>query len=248
MRNRKFLLSLLLFFVMTGTMLCLSPLVNGLSSYLLYPLIYLHSICIDRFRLHDDSDLQRSYDDLLSEHIQLRASVDYYDEIKELVDFQKRYHNEHAIMAQILERYMGQDQQYIIIDKGSRDGVHDRMALVYKDLLIGRVHQVFPLYSKCLLVTDERCKVGAYCAQTKAEGLTKGCNNTDCMSLEYVSHLSAMQKDDLIISSGQGLIFPRGFGVARVVDFSKDDLLYRVICKPLIDIYSLRYCYVVEKS
>jgi rod shape-determining protein MreC len=184
----------------------------------------------------------------LSAHIQLQATADYYDEIEELVEFKKRYADQCVCIAQILERYMGTDEQYVLIDKGSRDGLHDRMVLVYKDMLVGRVHQVFPLYSKCLLITDERCKIGAYCASTKAEGVTKGCNNDDLMTLEYVSHLSAMQEHDLIISSGQGLIFPRGFGIARVVDFSKEDLLYRVSCRALIDIYRLRHCYVLQKS
>lgn len=247
MLNRKLLLSTVLLAVASGAIFCFYPAVQSLSSYIIYPVIYLHSLCIDRYRLHDDSDLQKAYDDLLSAHIQLQATTDYYDQIKELVDFKKRYTDQCIGIAQILERYTGDDEQYVLIDKGSRDGVHDRMVLVHKDMLVGRVHQVFPLYSKCLLITDERCKIGAYCANTKAEGVTKGCNN-DPMTLEYVSHLSTMQERDLIISSGQGLIFPRGFGIARVTDFSKDDLLYHVSCRPLIDICRLRFCCLMEKS
>lgn len=208
----------------------------------------MHHLVIDPYKSHNQTPLQQAYDDLLSAHIQLQATVDYYDDIEEIVAFKKRYDHNAAIVAQVLERYLGDDEQYLLIDKGSRDGVHERMVLVYKDMLVGRVHQVFPLYSKCLLVTDERCKIGAYCAQTKAQGVTKGCNSVDRISLKYVSHLSTVQGQDLIISSGEGLIFPRGFGIARVTDFAKDDLLYRISGKPLIDITALRYCYLIEKS
>ncbi len=247
MLNKKLLLSTLLFVLAGGAAFFLYPAVQYLSSYIVYPVIYLHSLSIDRLRFHDDSDLQKAYDDLLSAHIQLQATADYYDEIKELIDFKNRYTDQCVGIAQILERYIGDDEQYVLIDKGSRNGVHDRMVLVYKDMLVGRVHQVFPLYSRCLLITDERCKIGAYCANTKAEGVIKGCNN-HLMTLEYVSHLASMQEDDLIVSSGHGLIFPRGFGIARVADFSKDDLLYCVSCSPLIDMCRLRFCCLMEKS
>ena len=62
-----------------------------------------------------------------------------------------------------------------------------------------------------------------------------------------MSHLCAIQQDNLIISSGDGLIFPRGFGIARVTNFHKNELVYTVSCKPLVDIHALTYCYVIEK-
>lgn len=224
--------------------------VQTVSSLLVYPVLYLHHKLIDPISCRSNVNpivLQEAYEDLLSAYIQLQATALYHQETEELIAFKRRYDYQ-GMLAQVLQRHLGDDEQYLLIDKGSHDGVHDRMVLVYKDMLVGRVYQVFPLYSKCLLLTDERCKIGASCAQTKAQGVTKGTNHTDLLLLEHVSHVAVMQKGDIILSSGDGLIFPRGFGIAHVTDFHKDDLLYIVSCSPLIDPHEVRYCYLMQKS
>lgn len=217
------------------------------ASYLCYPLIYLHYICIDPHKRSTQTLLAQAYEKLLEDYMKLQVTADLYDDIKELLDFKERYASDGARLVQIIERHMGQDEQYVLIDKGSRHGIHDRMVLVYKDMLVGRVYQVFPCYSKCILITDQRCKVGAYCAKTKAQGVTKGANYGDCIDLAHVSHLEAVEQDDIVISGGQGLIFPRGFGIVRITEFHKEDLLYQVSCRPLVDLQAITYCYVIEK-
>jgi rod shape-determining protein MreC len=224
--------------------------VQAAASYICYPLIYLQHFCIDPCKRSVQTDalvLQEAYEAMLQEYIKLQATADYYNQVKELIDFKQRYEMNHAQLAQIIERHLGSDEQYLLIDKGSHHGIHDRMVLVFKDMLVGRVLQVFPLFSKCILITDQRCKVGAYCAHTQAEGIIKGLNKENSLQMEHVSHLSVMQEHDMVISSGQGLIFPRGFGIARVSAYVKDDLVYQVSCEPLCDLRAIDYCYVIEK-
>ena len=244
---KRGLFILLLVVCMVGLRHWLFPFMQTVASYICYPVIYLHHKLIDPLK-HSQSDavvLQEAYEQLLDDYIQLKATIDFHADIKELLEFNQRY-NDHAILAQILERYIGADEQYILIDKGARHGIEEQMVLVYRDMLVGRVHQVFPLYSKCLLLTDQRCKIAAYCANTKVLGIAKGVNESDRMELAHVSHLCPMQENDLLISSGDGLIFPRGFGIAQVTRFHKDGLTYRVLCKPLVDIYTLDFCYVLS--
>ncbi len=246
---KRGLVILLLVISLVGLRHQIIPFVQTAASYLCYPVIYLHHIGIDSCKIAQPHALvvQQAYEQLLSDYIQLQATTDLHKEIKELREFKQRYTTDHAILAQILERYMGADEQYLLIDKGAQHGIKEQMVLVYKDMLVGKVHQVFPLYSKCVLLTDQRCKIAAYCAHTKAQGVTKGLNRCDMIELNHVSHLDTLEQNDMLISSGDGLIFPRGFGIARVADFRKDDLLYTVACKPLVDLNGLYYCYVLEK-
>ncbi len=224
----------------------LTPLIQRTASYLVFPVIYLQHKLIDPLKQCQPSSivLQEAYEQLLSEYIKLQALIHFNDDTHELRSFRQRYTTDH-VLAQVMQRYVGADEQYILIDKGAHHGIEEQMVLVYKDMLVGRVHQVFPFYSKCILITDQRCKVAAYCAQTKAQGITRGTNQPDCIELHHVSHLCALQQDDLLISSGEGLIFPRGFGIARITTFHKDGLMYTVLCKPLVDLTTLNYCYVV---
>lgn len=247
---KKTLLVVMLAIILFFARLHLYAALQTTASYLCYPVIYLQSLVIDPFKRPAQCDapvLAKAYEALLQDFIKLRAAFDFMHETEELIAFKRRYEMHNAQLAQIIERHFGSDEQYVLIDKGSHHGIHERMVLVCKDMLVGRVLQVFPLYSKCILITDQRCKIGAYCAHTQAEGIAKGGNASDQMQLEHVSHLNIMQEDDLILSSGQGLIFPRGFAVARVTAFEKDDLVYRVSCQPLCDLRAINYCYVIEK-
>jgi rod shape-determining protein MreC len=70
----------------------------------------------------------------------------------------------------------------------------------------------------------------------------------DQTAFMHVSHLAQLKEDDLIISNGKGLIFPRGFGLGRISAFHEDGLHYAVTVKPLLDLSTIDYCYLIKKG
>ena len=187
-------------------------------------------------------------DALLAQNIELRSMIDYMQEVSELIEFKKRYNYEQGALAQILVLNCTNKAHFCLVDRGSCDGICPDMVAIYKDCIVDKVVQVYPHYSKVLLMSDKECRVAAVCSESKALGIYHG-NNDDCHAhLEHVSHLSQVQQGDLIVSTGEGLVFPRGFGLGRVKQWKRNGLFYHIEVEPLINIHTLKHCYLVQKG
>ena len=203
----------------------------------------------DNVSMHDKiAHLEQENHTMLQELIALRGTLQFVDDTTELIQYKSRYCHGDYQLAHIILRVFDQCGHYFLVDKGSRHGIQKDMVAVYKNALVGRVEMVYPYWSKVILVTDARCSVAAFCANTHAHGICEGSSDATCMALNHVNHLDAMQKNDYVISSGEGIIFSRGFGIGRVTQYTKEGLFYTVQVKPLISFDSIDYCYLFQKG
>jgi len=197
-----------------------------------------------------NEELQQINEDLTAENVLLKALLQYDKQSKDLIDFQQRYELEDKIFAKILVKHIDASEHYFLINQGTRDGIKKDMVALYKFQIVGRISDVFDRYSKVTLITDQNCKIGAYATMTNALGIAQGSNNIHTLSLNYVSHLQNIEMDDLVLSNGQGLIFPEGFCLGKIIQHSlKEKALYHdVTIKPLIDLQSLKFCMIVDQT
>lgn len=191
---------------------------------------------------------KETIDELLSENIKLKASLNYQETAKVLAEFQQRYKVQDSIFSKILVKNITETEQYFLINRGKKDHVKKDMIAIYKNQLIGRVIDVFKNYSKILLITDPNSKIAAYTNKTKSTGIVKGFNDINHCQLCYVSHLSKIEKNDLVISSGQGLIYPEGFSLGKIVKHDKKNLYHNIIIKPLTDLKNINFCLLIKQS
>jgi len=185
---------------------------------------------------------------LRSELIELRSRILYEEDISELVAFKKKYDLSDALVAQIIFRQISPEGHFILLDKGTRHQVTKDMVALYKNSVVGKVIEVYPFYSKLILITDSLCKVAAHCSKTKASGIHVGRNEKNSTVLEKVSHLSSVQEDDVVISSGEGLVFPRGFALGKIKTVQREDLFFNISVEPLIDLDEISYCMLIKKG
>ena len=230
------------------------------TSYLIYPVLYVqHKITqnINCFFAHKQSlaqyqdlvaQLSAERDALMAKNIELNGAINYEDEIKELISFKKQYDTSTAILAQVLIKQFSDQSHYFLIDKGQQANVQLDMVAVYKNCLLGKVVEVLPYYSKVLLITDRMCKVAAYCAQTHASGIAQGGNIKDSLGLYYVSHLAQIKINDLVLSSGDGLIFPKGFALGTIKSAEPNQLFYDIEVQTLVDLKTVAHCYLIAKG
>ncbi len=108
------------------------------------------------------------------------------------------------------------------------------MIAVYKGCLLGRVCEVYPWFSKLELITDKSCKIAAHGLLSKASGIYQGTNSESLAQLNHVSHLAMLQDNDVLISSGEGLVFPRGFGLGKIKRFHVDGLFFYLMFSRLL--------------
>jgi rod shape-determining protein MreC len=229
------------------------------TSFFLYPVLRIQHVLMTpliNWRAQSQAytsliaDLENSFkvrEKLQQEVIQLKALRHYEENSKEVRDFLNRYtHGVVGIAQVLLKNFKG--THFYLIDAGSAQGIEKDMIAMHKDCLVGRVIEVYPHYSKVLLITDKGCKVAAFCAETNSQGVHEGLTLLDVTRLNYVNHLDSIKQGDLVLSSGEGLIFPHGFGLGRIKQCESDGLHYSISVAPLIDFRKINYCSIVKNT
>lgn len=226
------------------------------TSYILYPVMKLQKTFTDPIYAHvarktdiatlhkDVSDLQTMNEDLQAQIITLLATIDFENRSQDVRDFEQKYDFSQQKIVQILMRSFDDGGHFYWVDAGSNQGINLNMIAMYKNNIVGRVIYVDPLYSKIALVTDKRCKIAVTCSQTKTVGIYQG-NNSFEPSLEFVPHYETLALDDILMSSGQGLVYPQGFAVGAIKSFEVCDVAYKVVVQPLIDLHALEFIYLI---
>lgn len=216
-------------------------------------------------------DLQKERDTIFAENVALKSVHYYADETSELRDFNKKYLLQRGYVAQVLARHFSANNQFFLVNAGSVNGITKDMVALCNNAIVGRVTQVYPWYCKVCLITDVDCKIAALSLQSDvpfgvlaknkplsreaknkikkgASGIHEGINNELHTVVRYVSHLEQVTVGDDVFSSGEGLVFPKGFALGKVIAADKGELFYTIIVKPALDFQTLSYCTLIAKQ
>jgi rod shape-determining protein MreC len=192
--------------------------------------------------------LEKEYTKLVSHNVAHEAMLHRNALTKDLVMFQERYNLEHGILGKILVKHFTPREHSLIVNKGSMHGIKKDMIAIYDAQLVGRVHEAFPYFSKIIVLSDPSCKVASYLSGSSVSGIAIGSGKVNECLLEYVSHLMTIKNHDLVISSGEGLIFPEGFCIGRVIEDHIEGLCHSITIKPIIDFTKLEFCVLLDRS
>jgi len=250
-----------LFFFMEHRFLFFKPgILEQIASVIVYPFVRLQKIMVKplhNFFAHRNSiaqlqhtiaELRTQKKELLAELIAAHSELWYQEQTKELIDFSSRYNLDGLPCAQIIMKQFSPHEHSFLIDFGSVHGAEIDMVALYKNCIIGRISQIYPYYSKVLCTTDPLCKIPVYCNRSHAKGIYEGTLNQDAAVLHYVSHLETLERDELVISSGEGVIFPQGFAVGTIEWHEPEGLYYAVGVKPLLYLQDIEYCCLIKKG
>lgn len=200
-----------------------------------------------QFDLDRLKSLQKENQLLALQNVRLRAALDFAKDIKELHQFNERYKQKGQI-AQVLTRSFCNQEHYFLLDAGTNKKISKDMIVTFKNSLIGRITDVYPWYSKAQLITDKDCKIAAYTQHTRSLGIHGGNNSAAHCSLDFVEHLAPLKIGEKVYSSGQGLIFPRGFALGKIEAIEHNDLYKKVTVKPLCNFEKIEYCTIILKQ
>ena len=134
----------------------------------------------------------------------------------------------------------------IVLNKGSKDGIEKKMAVVTSEGIVGRVIEVSRSISKVLLLTDHSSAIDAMVQRTRAKGILEGRVNQTCQ-LKYVSRADDVSMGDDIMSSGLGGTFPKGLPLGRVSKIRKEGsgLFQYVEVTPSVDLTKLEEVFIL---
>lgn len=153
----------------------------------------------------------------------------------------------------ILSRVAGfnpETGQYLLIDKGKKDGVEEGLAIVTADnLLVGKVAEVNSSFSKVLLIFDENSAINALSQETRTNGIVKGSHGLTLL-MEMIPIDKEVKKDEIVLTSGLNDSLPAGLVLGRVVEIiSKENAIFKTATvEPLADFKNLEEVFVVKKN
>lgn len=110
----------------------------------------------------------------------------------------------------------------IVINKGSRDGVEVGQAILDANGLMGQVQQTSSFTSRVLLVSDSSHAVPVEVVRNGLRAVLLGNGDSDRLELVHVPDTADIREGDLLVSSGLGGRFPKGYPVAEVASITKE--------------------------
>ncbi len=140
------------------------------------------------------------------------------------------------------------------IDKGSRQGVsvNDTVLGMQGERagLAGRVLEVYPEFSKVLLLTNGAASAVCAIEPGGLEALVEG-RGARLLKMNYVPEESALAEGAELVTSPGGLLFPPGVSVGRVTRVYPRESFMNFITadvSPAVDVNTLKEVFVVKRN
>ncbi|NLE84146.1 MAG: rod shape-determining protein MreC [Chloroflexi bacterium] len=184
---------------------------------------------------------------LQSEIVALQENVAQSDILYTLLDFARTNPEHEYIAATVIGREISPFLQYIIIDKGSNDGLRHGMPVVTQQGLVGRIDALISDAARIQLITDANSTVNVKLQTAGVEGLVRG-SVTGEISLDMVPVDTEVQIGDILMTSGLGGTYPPNIFVGQVLTMqSKQNVLFQTgSVQPVVDFTNLSAVLVIS--
>jgi rod shape-determining protein MreC len=121
-----------------------------------------------------------------------------------------------TLPAEIIAREWGGWVRSLTVNRGRGDNIARLTAVISPDGLVGRVVDVRPGAAIVQVLTDPASTVGAHDVRTRTQGIVEG-EARGTLRFKYMARDGGgIKVGDLIVTSGQGGVFPRGVPIGRV--------------------------------
>jgi len=173
-------------------------------------------------------NLEGKYRNLESENLNLKSQVTNYQQILTENEYLKKLmkysvNNPKKILttkffAQSVDGYVN----FAKIPVGNINGIKENDIVVEGERLVGRVTEVEEHYSRVILLTSPDLKLPVFFTSTNVKAVLRGTQDGKLLvSILNVNNLLP-QKDELVVTSGDGYHFPSGIAVGIVTRSEPD--------------------------
>jgi rod shape-determining protein MreC len=185
----------------------------------------------------------------------LKAENNRLQEELNFTDRQKQLDNYRYLIAQVVGSTSNPYEKTIKINLGSRDGIKVQMAVRTVDGLVGLVSHVSTFTSTVTLITEldasssKGTPVSATVLGKESEsfGIIEYDEVTGTLQMTKIDEADPLAKDDKVITSGMGSVFPKGIVIGTVLSDQVGDfgLTRTAIITPAAQFDHLREVFVV---
>jgi rod shape-determining protein MreC len=123
---------------------------------------------------------------------------------------------ERVLVASILNVDLDPFRHRVLLDKGAADGVFRGQAVLDAQGIFGQVSRVNSSTSEAILLSDAEHAIPVQSNRTGIRTIAVGTGDPAKLSLPFVTTEADLKPGDLLLSSGMGGVFPRGYPVAQI--------------------------------
>jgi rod shape-determining protein MreC len=168
-------------------------------------------------------ELQQTVDRLMIENLRLREAEIELTVLREQLQFKVANPTYQLLAAEVIGRDPSNLLNYIMIDRGTEDGLAIGMPVVTARGLVGSLTAVYPHSARVMLLTDPSSSVNALIQSSRATGIVQG-QGRENLTLLYVEQREQVQVDDIVLTSGLGGNFPKRLVIGQVRSVKRNDV------------------------
>ena len=228
----------LVVFIAGAILLALGGYLSPVSRYVLSPIITAQTWLATRYQAiqnffnapQDLARLRQTNQELEAEVARLEAEIIKLNQqlsetrvLSALVDFARAQPENQYLAAAVIGRDPSPFLQYVIINRGSDDGVRRGMPVVTDRGLVGRISRVTASAASVQLITDPAMIVNVRLEPSRAEAVLTG-SITGEVALGQIPQSANVQPGDLLLTSGLGGNYPANILIGQVTGVRSRDI------------------------
>lgn len=156
---------------------------------------------------------------LLADNAQLRTLEPRVEQLEAQLEFQQARPDLVEITAGVVGRDPQSREKFLIIDRGSSDGLAVGMPVVSPHFLVGQLVEVDPNRAKVLLVVDSAFQTGALLQSTGDRGIIYGrWQAGGRMVMRHIPTDAEIVENELVVTSGTTSGVPAGLIIGQIID------------------------------
>ncbi len=172
--------------------------------------------------------LQEENASLRTQHLLLQAQLQKLEglhtenmRLRELLDSPRQL-SERVLIAEIMTVDLKPFSRQIVINKGSRSNVYEGQPILDANGVMGQVISVTPFTSVAMIISDPSHAVPVSVNRNGLRAVAIGTGTSNRLDIPHVPNNADIRVGDLLVTSGLGGRFPRGYPVAEVIEVTKD--------------------------
>jgi rod shape-determining protein MreC len=178
--------------------------------------------------------------------IELQQQVAEAQLLSTLVDYERRHVENQYVAAAVIAHDISPFMQYIIIDRGSDDGLRKGMPVITQQGLVGSISAVTAGAARVQLINDSGSSINVILQQSGVEGVVDG-QITGEIVLNMVPKNATIQPGELVLTSGLGGKYPANIVIGQVVTIRSEaySLLQSASVQPAVDFSQLEIVLII---
>lgn len=164
----------------------------------------------------------------------------------------KQQSTEKLLAARIISRNPSEWFITATLDRGRTSGIQPGQAVITHRGLIGQVFEASPTSSQVRTLTDgrdDRGGVGAMVQRSRIAGICLG-QGSDLLNLTYLPKEADIKPGDIVVTSGQGEVVPKGLPIGRVVSVKTESggFMKSAVVRPSVKLDQVEEAFVVIRK